>query len=106
MTLVPLASGIEATDHVVVPLAWPLPPRSLTHVTSDTLLLSDAVPLNGIDVDVVLYVFAFVGPVIVTLGGVVSATGAVVIVHVKGCDDDNVPSDADATTEYVPVVVP
>jgi hypothetical protein len=75
-------------------------------VTSDTPLLSEAVPLNGIDVDVVLYVFAFVGPVIVTLGGVVSLTGAVVIVHVKGCDDVKTPSEADATTEYVPAVVP
>jgi hypothetical protein len=84
MTLVPPASGTEGTLQPAVPLATPLPPRSLTQDTCDTPLLSEAVPLNGIDADEVLYVAVLVGPVIVTLGGVLSDTGAVAIVHVNG----------------------
>ena len=36
------------TDHVEVPAAVPLPPRSLAHVTWVMLMLSPAVPLSGI----------------------------------------------------------
>ena len=97
--MVPLTSGTPGTLHELVPLAIPFPPRSLTHVTCETLLLSDAVPLSGIDVSDVVYVAAFVGPAIVMLGGVVSETGAVAIAHVNGCDVVSTPSDADATTE-------
>jgi len=45
--------------------------------------LSAAVPFSGVDVDVVEYVDALVGPAIVIVGKVVSDVGAVATVHVK-----------------------
>ena len=57
----------------VVPLALPLPPLSLLHVTSFTpLVLSDALPLRLIVLFVVVYVSPEVGLVMVTMGAVVS----------------------------------
>ena len=44
MTLMPVASATLATLHKAVPLAVPLLPRSLLHVTCVTLTSSEAVP--------------------------------------------------------------
>src|SRR3990172_2323363 len=57
----------------VVPLAVPLPPLSLLHVTSFTPLKpSDALPLRLNGLLVVVYVSPKVGLVMVTMGAVVS----------------------------------
>ena len=45
MTLAPSFSAIAGIDHAVVPVAVPLPPRSLTQVTCVTVPSSLAVPL-------------------------------------------------------------
>jgi hypothetical protein len=102
MTFVPVASGIPATLQFVVPVATPLPPRSLDHVTCVTPTLSDAEPLKSIDEDVVVLV---VGDAIDTVGRVVSPP-PVVIDQLKVCEVVRTPSDARAVTEYVPAVVP
>jgi hypothetical protein len=98
-TFAPLRSAILGTLQLVVPLAVPEPPRSLTHVTCVTPTLSDAVPeIETGDVDDV------VGAVMLTTGSVVSA--AAVTVHVKFCDGEvSTPSKTDAVTVYVPAVV-
>ena len=44
--LVPTESGMLLTDQLLVPLAVPLPPRSLLQVTRVTPTLSPAVPLT------------------------------------------------------------
>jgi hypothetical protein len=51
-TFAPYTSGIDALQSVV-PLATPLPPRSLDHLTCVTLMLSLAVPPIEILQDVV-----------------------------------------------------
>src|SRR4051794_27578617 len=43
-TFVPDCSAMPLTDHELVPVAVPAPPRSLAHVTCVTPTLSDAVP--------------------------------------------------------------
>ena len=48
ITVVPEATGTEATDHDVVPVAVPLPPRLVLQVTCVTPTLSEAVPLSAI----------------------------------------------------------
>jgi hypothetical protein len=71
--LSPLDRLILETLQLVVPLALPLPPLSLLHVTSFTpLVLSDALPLRVIVLLVVVYVLPEVGLVMVTMGAVVS----------------------------------
>jgi hypothetical protein len=75
MTLVPVCRAIEEIFQLVVPLAVPLPPRSFVHVISVTAPDAAAVPLNAIAPALVAYVAAAVGPMIVTLGAVVSAGG-------------------------------
>jgi hypothetical protein len=77
MTFVPRRSGIDALVQFVVPLAVPFPPRSLAHVICVTPTLSALVPVNVMDVAVTVYVDPDVGPVIVTVGAVVSVGGAV-----------------------------
>ena len=54
MTLGPFCSGMLAIDQLVVPVAVPLPPRLLLHVTCVTPTLSLAVPAS---VAVGLFVF-------------------------------------------------
>jgi hypothetical protein len=53
-TFAPGCSTIPLTDHAVVPVAVPEPPRSLAHVTCVTATLSAAVPpiVNGLAVAV------------------------------------------------------
>ena len=48
MTLVPTCKATDGIDHEVVPVAVPLPRRSLTHETELTLVSSLAVPLRAI----------------------------------------------------------
>src|SRR5712691_935983 len=69
-TLLPGCNTIPLADHVVVPVAVPLPPALLLHVTCVTPMLSAAVPPRVIGLVVVLYVAPVVGLVIVTVGGV------------------------------------
>jgi hypothetical protein len=56
----------------VVPVQLPFPPRSFTHVTSETPPLSEAVPLNVIGVTLVKNVGDDVGVVMLTVGSTVS----------------------------------
>jgi hypothetical protein len=60
-------------DQLVVPVAVPLPPALLLHVTCVTPTLSAAVPAIVSGVVFVEYVVPDVGEVILTVGGVVSA---------------------------------
>jgi hypothetical protein len=90
----------------VVPVAVPLPPRSLTQLTELTPTLSAAVPPSAMLVVVDVYVVADVGVAIDTVGAVVSDAGAAATVHVKFCDGEvSTPSKTDAVTVYVPAVV-
>ena len=61
----PIASVIPETDQLVVPVAVPLPPRLLDHVTCATPTLSEAVPPRLSELELVLYVVLEVGLVIV-----------------------------------------
>ena len=71
--LSPLVRLMLETLQYVVPLAVPLPPLSLLHVTSFTpLVLSEALPLRLNGLLVVVYVSLEVGLVMVTMGVVVS----------------------------------
>ena len=74
-TFVPSWRAIPLAVQLVVPLAVPLPPRLLAHVTWVTPTLSDAVPPNIRGELPVLYVDAEVGEVMAMMGGVVSAVG-------------------------------
>jgi hypothetical protein len=76
-TFVPASSGIPAALQLAVPVAVPLPPRSLTHVTCVTPTLSDAVPPTVIVVAVVVTVPVVVGVVMAIVGRVVSVSVAV-----------------------------
>src|SRR6266705_1447345 len=74
-TLAPGCSTMPLTDQVVVPVAVPLPPWLLLHVTCVTPTLSAAVPPSISGVVFVVKVVAVVGVVMVTVGGVVSGGG-------------------------------
>src|SRR3989304_6296055 len=69
-TLVPGRSAMPPADQVAVPVAVPLPPRSLVQVTWVTPTLSAAVPPSASEVLLVLYVAPDVGDVIATVGAV------------------------------------
>ena len=79
IALVPACIGM-VTLQLVVPVATPLPPALFVHATCVTPTLSELVPLTVTDVARVEYVADDVGPLIDTLGNVVSAGGAVDIV--------------------------
>src|SRR5439155_12359629 len=68
-TFVPSWRAIPLAVQLVVPLAVPLPPRLLAHVTWVTPTLSDAVPPNVSGELLVLYVDAEVGAVMAMVGG-------------------------------------
>ena len=72
-TFVPGWSSIPITDQLAVPVATPLPPRSLLHTTCVTPMLSDALPVNVKGSVLVVYVGAAVGVLIFMDGAVVSA---------------------------------
>ena len=73
MTLDPLERLILETLQLVVPLAVPLPPTSLLHVTEVIpLVLSEALPPRLTVLLVVAWVELDVGLVMVTVGTVVS----------------------------------
>jgi hypothetical protein len=72
MTFAPATRRIPLAVQLAVPLAAPVPPRLLAHVTCVTPTLSLAVPLTVIGVALVACVADEVGPVIVTAGLVVS----------------------------------
>src|SRR5690348_8998676 len=74
-TFVPDCSTIPLTDQLVVPVAVPLPPRSLLQLTCVTPTLSEALPPIVKGLLVVAYVAALVGTVIATVGAVVSGGG-------------------------------
>lgn len=69
---VPVCRGTD-TDHVLVPEAVPLPPRSLNHVTDDTPMLSLDVPDSVTVGEVVANDPPDVGEVMTMVGAVVSA---------------------------------
>src|SRR5512138_739848 len=69
-TLLPDCNAIPLTDQLVVPVAVPLPPRLLLHVTCVTPTLSAAVPPSVIGLVVAVYVVPVVGLVMLTLGAV------------------------------------
>src|SRR3990170_4332052 len=71
-TFAPGRSAIALADQDVVPVAVPLPPRSLVQVTWVTPTSSAAVPPSASEVLLVLYVAPDVGDVIATVGAVVS----------------------------------
>lgn len=95
--LSPLERLILEIVQLVVPLAVPLPPLLLLHVTLLTLPeLSDAVPPKLMALLVVVYVEPDVGLVMVTVGAVVSpveGVGAGVAVVVVVVNDDSPPYD-------------
>jgi hypothetical protein len=62
-------------DHVDVPVAVPLPPRSLTHVTDETPTLSLAVPPT-VRVDAVVAKLAAVVGDVMAMAGAVESGGA------------------------------
>jgi len=72
-TLAPACNTIPAAVQAVVPVAVPLPPRSLLHVTCVTPTLSAAVPPTVSGLAGAVYVTSVVGVVITTVGAVVSA---------------------------------
>ncbi len=72
MTLTPLCRVIPDTDHDVVPIAVPLPPPLLDHVTRVTPTVSEAVPAMLSGLEFVEYVALAVGEVIAMMGGIVS----------------------------------
>jgi hypothetical protein len=98
MTFVPFTSGTLVRLQLVVPVATPLPPRSLVYDTWLTPRSSAAVPPTLIDTAVAEYVDEAVGAVIVTVGGVVSGVVPATIVHVNDCVAVSVPSNARAVT--------
>ncbi len=67
-TLVPDCNAIPLADQLVVPLAVPLPPWLLLHVTWVTPMVSDAVPPSVIGLVAVVNVAAVVGLVMATVG--------------------------------------
>ena len=77
ITLEPDCSPIPLTDQFVVPVAVPLPPRLLLHVTCVTPTLSDAVPATARGLMFVVNVELEVGVVIATVGALLSAPTAV-----------------------------
>src|SRR2546430_12078172 len=66
--LAPAWRTMPLAVQLVVPVAVPLPPRLLVHVTCVTPTLSDAVPPSTRDDVGVLYVEPAVGVVIATVG--------------------------------------
>ncbi len=72
-TVVPAPSGTAAIVHAVVPVATPLPPRSVVQLTCVTPTLSLAVPLTSSVLLVAVCVPPLVGVVIAIVGTVVSA---------------------------------
>jgi hypothetical protein len=72
-TFTPVCRVIPLAVQLVVPLAVPLPPRSLTHVTCVTPTASDAVPPSVSVGVLVLKVGFVVGVVMVTVGAPASA---------------------------------
>ena len=101
----PVCNPTTGTVQFVVPVAVPLPPRSLTQLTELTLTLSDAVPPSAMLVVVDVYEAADVGVPIDTEGAVVSAVGPAATVQVKFCEGEvSTPSNTDAVTVYVPAV--
>jgi hypothetical protein len=71
-TFDPGCSAIPDADQLVVPVAVPLPPALLLHVTCVTPMLSAAVPPSVSGLLVAVYVAPDVGVVMLTVGGVVS----------------------------------
>src|SRR5690242_8501892 len=74
-TLAPGCRAMPLTDHGPVPVAVPLPPRSLLHVTWVTPTSSLALPPSASGLAFVEYEGAGVGAVMVTVGN--TASGAV-----------------------------
>src|SRR5207342_1210656 len=68
MTLAPLTRATLATLHAVVPVAVPLPPAALLHVTCVTPTASEAVPPSATVAVLVEKVSAAVGAPMVTTG--------------------------------------
>jgi hypothetical protein len=77
--VVPAATGTDAIDHELVPVAVPLAPRSVDHVTCVTPTLSLAVPLTAMVPLVAVKVPVPVGAVIAIAGAVVSAAAGTVM---------------------------
>src|SRR5437588_11247824 len=81
--------GIPLAVQLVVPLAAPLPPRLLAHVTWVTPTLSDAVPPSVKGELLVLYVDAVVGSVMAMAGAMastpVTVTLAVAVLSAASC---------------------
>ena len=72
MTFAPLCSVMPLTLQLVVPVAPPLPPRSLTQLTCVTPTASAAVPPTLSVAELVAYVVDDVGVVMEMVGAVVS----------------------------------
>ena len=68
----PLCSVMEPVFHDEVPVATPLPPRSVAQVICVTPMLSEAIPPTLTLVPEVVNVVADVGDVMMMLGGAVS----------------------------------
>jgi predicted transporter len=78
-TFVPIWRAIPLAVQLVVPLAVPLPPWLLVHVTCVTPTLSDAVPPTASEELLVVKVGLLVGVVMVTVGAVESVPVPVTI---------------------------
>ena len=72
MMFVPLCKPTDATLQLVVPVVNPVPPRSFDQLTAVTPRSSEDVPPIVKTEEVVAYVAADVGPMMVTVGAVVS----------------------------------
>jgi hypothetical protein len=79
ITVVPATSGTAAIDQDVVPVATPLAPALVVHVTCVTATLSFAVPLTASVPLVAANVPVVVGAVIAIVGAVASDAAGTVI---------------------------
>src|SRR5262249_31161144 len=83
MTFLPLDKPAAEIVHSFVPIATPLPPRSLLHRTCTIGLLSVAVPPIEIDPSLAVYDGDEVGSVIRTVGGVTSPGAALTTLRIE-----------------------
>src|SRR5688572_11780845 len=102
MTFAPLCRVIPLALQLVVPVAVPLPPRSLTQLTCVTPTASAAVPPMLRVAELVAYVVAVVGVAMEMVGTVVSPAATF---QLNVCEAVSTPSETVAVTEWLPDAV-
>jgi len=96
MTFAPLCSVTPVMLQLVVPVAVPLPPRSLLQLTCVTPTASAAVPLTLSVAELLVYVVDVVGAVMEMVGAVVSPAATF---QLKVCEAVRTLSETVAVTE-------